>query len=104
MNDTLREVAASVARNALRNVERGTVTEQQVLRIVEQDPAKTSWRVWGAVWSVVGGILTIPEVQTGLQAAVGSVVPVAWAPIVPIAMGAVWSIVSKVKDKRPVRS
>lgn len=114
MSDDIFDLAKEIAQKAVRDAARETVSsfiggtpidvvEKQVSRIVEQDPLRTSWRVWGAFWSGAAAILTLPEVQAGLQAAIGSVVPVAWAPVVPAAMGAVWAIVSKAKDKRPVR-
>lgn len=68
-----------------------------------QDPLHKSWRVWGAVLSTVAAALAVPEVQTALQDALGTVVPVAWAPVITALLGALGPVVSKARDTRPVR-
>lgn len=68
-----------------------------------QDPARYSWRVWGAVWAVLAGALSLPEVQQAITVALGAAVPVAYAPLVPGILAVIWPLVSKYKDTRPVR-
>lgn len=68
-----------------------------------QDPARASWRVWGAFWAALAGALSLPEVQQAIAVALGAAVPVAYAPLVPGILAVIWPIVSKYKDTRPVR-
>jgi hypothetical protein len=79
------------------------VADQQIDRMVYQDSPWLSWRLWGAFWSFVAGVLAVPEVQSAITAAVGAALPVAYAPIVPAVLGVAWPLVSKYRDLRPVR-
>jgi hypothetical protein len=77
--------------------------DAQIDRMVYQDKSVRSWRVWGAFWTFVAGVLAVPEVQTAITAAVGATVPITYAPIVPAVLGTVWPLVSKYRDLRPTK-
>lgn len=113
------EVAEVLARAAIAEARRSTQTimgasqraqpsltgdvESQVERAVYQDPARTSWRVWGGVWSGLTALLVLPEVQTAIGAVVGVAVPPVYLPVATAVLGAVWPIISKARDQRPTR-
>ena len=72
-------------------------------RLVTQDPASSSWRVWGAFWSGLTAVLILPDVQQGITAAIGQVLPPEYLPIASAILGVIWPLVSKLRDPRPVR-
>jgi hypothetical protein len=113
------EVAQILARSAIAAGRRATETimagaagvppalatdvEAQVARVVYQDPMLLSWRVWGGFWSFVTGLLVVPEVQAAIHGLVGQLVPVAYLPLATALLGAMWPLISKWRDPRPVR-
>lgn len=73
-------------------------------RVVTQDPAARSWRVWGAVWSGLTAVLILPEVQTAIHAIIGQMLPPEYLPIATAILGVIWPLVSKIRDPRPARN
>jgi hypothetical protein len=80
---------------------------QTAKRMITQDPWRTSWRVWGAMFSgvtgLVTGLLLIPEVQIAIQAIIGQTVPAEYIPLTTALLGTLWPIISKIRDKRPIK-
>jgi len=112
------ELAKALARSAVEQTAKAAVSkvkssraappglpeaaQKEVEKIVYQDPLWRSWRLWGGFWSAVTGVLAMPEVQATLTAVLPHVVPAASMPIATAALGLVWAVVSKYRDKRPV--
>ena len=108
---TAAAVAREVKRTSLEVLEQaGTPQAQQeqaaewIDRQLYQDPPLQSWRVWGGVWSGLTAVLILPEVQAAIGALVGVVLPPVYVPIATAVLGALWPIISKRRDQRPVRA
>lgn len=67
-----------------------------------QDRWFLSWRIWGSVWAVVAGLLSIPGFDAWLVSMVGDLVSPAVAQQVAIVLAAISPLVSKLKDKRAI--
>ncbi len=63
-------------------------------RVVTQDQAERSKRVWSAVLAVLTAVLSVPEVQALLGP---------WAPVATAVLSAGLAAWSKVTDPRPTR-
>lgn len=99
------KIAEQAVDTTIGSVPKGMVeqVEKEVKGVVYQDPPWRSWRLWGSFWSIVTGVLVVPEVQTAIAALVGTAVPPAAAPVVTAVLGALWPLISKIKDPREIR-
>ena len=68
--------------------------EAAIDKVVKQDPAGSSRRVWAAVFGAATAVLVVPEVQ----ALMGH-----WAPIATAIVSALLAVLSKLTDARPAR-
>ena len=78
-------------------------TSDDAERIVFQDAPWRSWRLWGGFWAALAGILSLPEVQAAAVAVLPHVIPTPYLPIASAVFGALWPVISKARDLRPVR-
>ena len=72
-------------------------------RSAYQDRLSRSWRIWGSFWAVLAGILALPEVQRSIDLALGHAAQ-ELSPVIAALLGAIWPLISKARDGRPVRS
>jgi hypothetical protein len=78
-------------------------TETMGTELFFQDPAWRSWRLWGGFWAATAGILSLPEVQSAAVAVLPHVIPTPYLPVASAILGALWPVISKARDPRPVR-
>lgn len=78
--------------------------ENQVSRVLQQDPLLKSKRVWSAVMGVLTAILSAPPVQTELARFFGTVLDPVYVPLVTAVLAAALATLSKKDDGRPLRS
>lgn len=96
-----RSRAIKEAKSAGLTDEQAAVVSDTVDKMIYQDKARTSWRIWGGFWAAVTGVLLIPEVQAAIHVVIGALLPEKLLPIVTAGLGAIWPVISKSRDLRP---
>jgi hypothetical protein len=103
-------VANGAVRNAPSNAKSMGAMEEEMTpeeakeraeQMVTQDPAWRSWRLWGAFWAMLTGLLSIPEVQLFIHANISAMIPTDYVPLFTAALATLWPVVSKARDTRP---
>jgi hypothetical protein len=81
-----------------------TKAEDSARKILTQDRANVSFRIWSGVLGALTVVLIDPSVQLALTEFVSSRIPASYLPLVTAVLSSLLAFISKARDGRPVRS